>query len=69
MSAKAFLILLVSTGLVSTFLTTSACAPRDDNPRQKRLMDEGWRFYRGRAEGFTPLPRGKKIGSTRIRVG
>ena len=24
-------------------------------------MDEGWRFYRGRAEGFTPLPRGKTI--------
>ena len=68
MSARTFLVLFVSTGLVSTFLTTSACAPRDDNPRQKLLLDEGWRFYRGRAEGFTPLPRGKAIDKWRFKT-
>jgi beta-galactosidase len=67
-SLRAFLILLLPMGFISTFLTTSACAPRDDNPRQKLLLDEGWRFYRGRAEGFTPLPQGKAIDKWRFKT-
>ncbi len=62
-SSRAFLILLLSMGLAAV-LTPSACTLRDsvdDNPRQRLLMDEGWRFYRGRIEGFTPLPRGTTV--------
>ena len=71
MSLKAFFILFPSMGLISIFLTASACAPRDHrdkNPRQKLLMDEGWRFYRGRIQGFTPLPRGKTIEKWRWKM-
>ena len=67
-SLKAFLILFLSMSLVSALLIASAYALGDDpdkNPRQKLLMDEGWRFYRGRAEGFTPLPQGKTIDKWR----
>ena len=71
MSLKAFLILFLSMSLVSAFLIASACAPGDDkdkNPRQKLLMDQGWRFYRGRIEGFTPLPRGKTTEKWRWKM-
>ena len=64
MSIKVVLNLFLSMSLISIALMAGACALGDDldkNPRQKLLMDEGWRFYRGRAEGFTPLPRGKTI--------
>ena len=67
-SLKAFLILFLSMSLVSALLIASAYALGDDpdkNPRQKLLMDEGWRFYRGRAERFTPLPQGKTIDKWR----
>lgn len=49
--------LLLAAGLVAA----AGCAPADDGRRTKLLMDEGWRFFRGRAEGFTPLPRGQRI--------
>ena len=64
MSIKVVLNLFLSMSLISIALIASACALGDDldkNPRQKLLMDEGWRFYRGRIEGFTPLPRGNII--------
>ena len=62
MSLKVLLNLFLSMSIIFTALTAGACAPgdaMDKNPRQKLLMDEDWRFYRGRIEGFTPLPRGK----------
>ena len=43
-----------------------ACVP-DDGPRTRLLMDEGWRFFRGRAEGFTPLPQGNTVETWRWR--
>ena len=33
----------------------------DKNLRDKRLMDDGWLFYRGRIEGFILMPQGKTI--------
>ena len=54
-------LLLFSAGLGCALWTAPGCSPPDDGPRTRLLMDEGWRFFRGRAEGFVPLPRGNTI--------
>ena len=63
----ALLVLLLSAGLGSALSTGLACAP-DPGPRSRLLMDEGWRFHRGRAEGFTPLPEGNTVATWRFRM-
>ena len=62
MRPAAFPVLLLAAG------GAAACAPRADAPRERLLLDEGWRFHRGRAEGFTPLPRGKRVESWRWKT-
>ena len=61
-------LVLFSAGLGCALWTVPGCAPPDDGPRTRLLMDDGWRFFRGRAEGFTPLPRGKTIETWRWRM-
>ena len=69
MSIKVVLNLFLSMSLIFIALIAGACALGDDkNPRQKLLMDEGWRFYRGRAEGFTPVPQGRNIDKWRWKA-
>ena len=60
--------LLLSGGAAGAAWTAAGCVPEEDPPRVRLLMDEGWRFFRGRAEGFVPLPRGKRIESWRWRA-
>ncbi len=36
--------------------------------RTRLLMDEGWRFERGRVGGFTPLPQGNRVERWRVRA-
>ena len=45
-----------------------ACAPPAPDPRTRLLMDEGWRFFRGRAEGFVPLPLGNTVETWHFRM-
>ena len=54
-------LVLFSAGLGCALWAASGCAPPDDGPRTRLLMDDGWRFFPGRAEGFVPLPRGNTI--------
>ena len=58
---------LLCAGLGCALLTVFGCAP-DHGPRTRLLMDEGWRFFRGRAEGFTPLPQGNPVEIWRFRM-
>lgn len=60
-------VLLLSAGLGSALSTVLACAP-DQGPRTTLLMDEGWRFFRGRAEGWAPLPQGNTVEAWRFRM-
>ena len=61
-------LVLFSAGLGCALWTVPGCAPPDDGPRTRLLMDDGWRFFRGRAEGFIPLPRGNTIATWRWKM-
>lgn len=58
---------LVLAGFGPALLSVLACAP-DQGPRARLLMDEGWRFFRGRAEGLVPLPQGNTVEAWRVRM-
>ncbi len=64
---REIVVLLLFAGLGSALSTVLACAP-DPGPRTRLLMDEGWRFFRGRAEGFVPLPQGNTVETWRVRM-
>ncbi|MYF76932.1 MAG: hypothetical protein F4174_06290 [Acidobacteria bacterium] len=64
---EALSVLPLAAALGCALLPALACAP-DHAPRTSLLMDDGWRFFRGRAEGFVPLPQGNSVETWRFRM-
>ena len=67
--SRRFLSVVLFGSAIGLFLAAGAsCTGPESAPRTRLLMDEGWRFFRGRAEGFVPLPQGKTVQTWRFRT-